>query len=450
MPAAAPAPSAPAPPPPKPSAAPGAPAAAPKPGAAPPARPSSGPPETSDEGKGWLEEAGDELIALDEKENQVRPVKTERPKPKVDDDGTGELEETPKPGEQPKPGATETTPPEPERPLKAPELRKAYEESKKKIEQELTPKITKLEARIKELEAADPAQVGPMAEQIKSIKARNDDLERHIQLLDFSKSEKYQKEYFQPYVKAWDKCLADLAGLEVEMPNGETRKPTEADIQRLATLPLGELIKQSNAMFGDAGDVIRGHVREIVRLNEAQTEALANAAKNAEEFAKNNQTKTFEEQKQRHQLWKDVNDQLREKFPKFFAPIEGDVEGNKLLDQGFALTNIIFSTGKLTPEEIALLPNTFRRDIETKGQLSPENTVRLHALIRNKAANHDRLARRVKALQAQLAEKDKALAEYEDSEPPLGGGRVGKGTGVLESWDADANAEIDELDRKGR
>lgn len=438
-----------------PAAAPAPPAsAAPKPAApAPPSGP--GAPAAAEEGGSWLDEAGEELQAMDTEGQKPRPVLKERAKPadKPKEEETPPGEETPPTGETEEvPGGEQPpeAPAQPEKPIKAAELRKAYENSQRVIKEELTPKITKLEARIKELETSDPEKSGPIAEQVKSLKTRNEGLEARMRLIAYEHSEEYQEKYFKPYVEAWERCQADLAGLKVELPDGSVRQATDIDVQRLAVLPLGELIRQSNAQFGDAADVVREHVREINRTNQAQTRALEEAKRNADNYAKTAQEQTVKQQETKAKLWQDVNTQLREKYPSFFAPVEGDSEGNKLLNSGLAMTNLLFQAGKMSADEIATLPGTFRRDLETKGRLSPENEVRLHALIRNKAANHDRLARQLKTMKAELAEAKKTLAQYEDSEPPGGGSGSTRAPSGGQHWETEPNAEIDQLDRQGK
>lgn len=403
-----------------------------------------------------MKEAGAELETLDT-ETPPRPAtRREKPAPKTEPKSAPA---EPKPEDPPKPPEEEPTPeteevpsvepaPEPERPMKAAELRKAYEDQKRQIKEEYQPKIAKLEARVKELETAKPEDPAT-TERFKGIEERNKALEAQMRLIDYSQSQEYQEKYQKPYVEAWDKCLADIAELEVEVPDGQggytTRKAKDIDVQAIAGLPLGERVKKCNAMFGDAAPIVMEHVQEIIRTNNAQQRGLADAKKAAEEWAKSNTVRMQQEQEGRLKLWTDTNQQLATRYPRWFAPVEGDTEGNKLLSSGFALTNLVFNQGKPPPEELALLPKSFREEFESSGKLSPQSTVRLHALIRNKAANHDRLARQLKAVSAELAAAKKTLAEYEDSAPPVGGARRAPATGA--NWQDDADAEIDQLDK---
>lgn len=445
---------------------PAAPAAPPAPAPAAP-KPSPGADRQDSTDSPWLEEAGHELEELDRTTNQPRPPRPaqgpakpkpsaapEKPKPEaqtqtaVDDDVINPGDEPPPPA---KPSADPNAPPE--RPMKAPELRKAYEDSKKRITEELEPEVARLRSRVQELEKSGPKDTEQTTQKMKSLEERNKTLEDFVRLKHYEQSQEFQEKYKAHYEKAWEKCLRDISQLEVEVSDGKggyiTRKASDADITYLAALPLGELIKQTNAMFGDAADVVRGHVQEINRTWESQQKALDEAQKRSIELSQNAEKEQTEQQRVREKLWSDNNTELATKFPTFFAPVQGDESGNKLLNAGLAFTDLLFSH-ELTPDKLALLPERYRQEIQTKGKLSPELTVRAHAIIRNKAANHDRLARSLKSARAELEEVKKKLAEYEDSEPPAGGDSPNRGAATGSHWQDEYNAEIDQLDRQGR
>lgn len=415
----------------------------------------------------WLGDAGAELESLDEDRKPARPAP--KPEDRTDNqelDDLGEKGDTrgterhlqkpedkkadeQKPGDQKPEGTTE---PDPAR-MGPRDLRKAFEGSQKKIKEELQPTIAKLEARVKELEATGPKEDPQQVERFKQIEARNKELEQEITFVNYEKSEEYQSKYWKPYVQAWDNARRDLKELTVEAKdatgNYVERAATEDDVMLLASLPLGEARKRCNAMFGDSADDVMFHVREIRKLSDAQQNALAEAKKNAGTRAQQMMKQSEEMTGLQRRVWTEANSQLAAKFPRWFAPVEGDAKGNELLRAGEALTKYLFNGGKLEPEDIKLLPKSFQTELETKGHLSPENQVRLHALIRSKAMNHDRLAYQNNQLRKELAEAKKALSQYESSEPPVGGSRRRQGAAALGD-ETDAFAEIDELDRRGR
>ena len=460
-------------PPPAPAAAPKAPPKAAAPAAAPP-KPSAvpAPPVERNDGPDadWMKGPGEEIDQMDGDHDGVaidKPAPKREPKPPTPPPPAAEVEPDEVPGDEspaapelPKPdvkaeddGVISPDPdPEPERPMKAPELRKAYEENKRKIKEEFEPTIAKLQARVKELETAPPDH--PDTEKYKAVEARNKELESMMSFIDYQQTTEFKDKYQKPYVEAWNKCLADISELTVEVPDGQggyvTRAAKDIDVQEIAALPLGERVKRCNALFGDASPIVMEHVQEIIRTNNAQNRALDEAKQNANKRLQTHKTETQQQQETRVKLWKESNAALATKYPRWFAPAPGDTEGNKLLDAGFALTALAFPEGPIRPEQVELLPDSFKEEIKTKGQLSPENTVRLHALIRNRAANHNRLARQLKAAQAELAAAKKQLAAYEDSEPPSGSIGRPRASRTGEAWDEDPNREIDELDKADR
>ena len=414
----------------------------------------------------WMGDAATELESLDEDHKPARPA----PKPedrtdnqeldelgeKNDDRGTerhlkkeDQKPEDQKPADQKPEGTIEPDPAK----MGPRDLRKAFEGSQKKIKEELQPTIAKLEARVKELEATGPKEDPQQVERFKQIEERNKELEREITFVNYEKSEEYQSKYWKPYVQAWDSCRRDIGELTVETKdaagNYVERAATENDIMMLASLPLGKARKECNAMFGDSADDVMFHVRKIRELSDAQQNALAEAKKNASTRAQQMLKQNDEMAGIQRRVWNEANTQLAQKFPRWFAPIEGDAKGNELLKAGDALTKYLFNGGNLAPEEVKLLPKSFQDELSTKGRLSPENQVRLHALIRSKAMNHDRLAYQNNQLRKELAEAKKALSQYEESEPPVGGSRRRQGAAALGD-ETDAFAEIDELDRRGR
>ena len=79
----------------------------------------------------------------------------------------------------------------------------------------------------------------------------------------------------------------------------------------------------------------------------------------------------------------------------------------------------------------------------------PEETrISRMAIIRNKAANHDRLALHLKNANAQIAELQASLKAYEASEPEAGKTAGEAKTVKTGNWESDAFAEIDALNRK--
>lgn len=314
------------------------------------------------------------------------------------------------------------------------EIRTAFRDLKKKIQQDYTPRLSKLadlEAKVKEYESNGSVDVKALQEKVTSLDARNKELEQHVKFVDYQQSDEFKKNFQQPYIEAWESAMADLRELKVEDSEGNFRDATQGDLVKLANLPLGEARKLANAMFGDSADDVMAHRRRIIDLSDKQTKALEDAKKSATEQAALRTSQQAEAQRKSLQLWKDANNEIVTKWPAMFGPVEGDEEGNTMLQKGEAMADRLFSpTEENRPKSI-------------------EEAVRVHALMRQKIRNHDRLALWLKKARARIKELEGSLAEYEKSNPNggiSGGGEARGGTG---SYIEDANAEIEELNRKG-
>lgn len=365
---------------------------------------------------------GADLDALSEAEDAK--AEGRRPGEKRQDKAVKKVE-PPKPDDK-----VEPEPQQPEgEPVKLNDLRSAYSTLKKRVKDEFEPKIQTLEAKVKELESVNPGEVKTLQSRLEAAEKRRDELESRISEVDYKSSKEFREKYEKPYVQAWADAMADLKELTVELENGTSRAATQEDLVKLANLPLGEARRLAKAIFGDSADDMMAHRRKIIDLSNAQANALEESRTVAAERAKLSETDRRSQSEKANALWKEANSQIVTKWPKMFAPVEGDAEGNDLLTKGEALVDRVFTP---TPETA---PKT------------PEEAIRLHALIRNKARNHDRLALWLKKSRERVKELETTLAQYEASGPTggLARGPSGGGKGAME----DINAEIDELDRKG-
>lgn len=375
-----------------------------------------------------------ELDALDDKPQSA-------PKPKAP--------EAPKQPEKPKVEAPKVeAPKEPEKPVDddpepktIPDLRKGYNAKKKEIRDTWKPKVEALEHEIATLKATSgnghSEELKSLSEKVQAYEKQIQDLQGTIKFVDYRKSDEFKKKYEAPYNEAWASAIGELDELTVKVRTGTDelgeptygeRKASPNDLLTLSNLPLGEARKLAKEMFGDNADDMMAHRRKIRELSDAQNKALSEAQKSAEEAAKTRDTQSQEMSKQTVQLWTQANKTLAEKYPKWFGPVEGDEEGNTLLQKGFATADRLFAP---TPQTA---PKT------------PQEAVALHALIRNKVANHDRLAMQVKKLTKELEDVRTELKGYQESEPSGRAGNPG-GSGVLSAADqrAQDDAEIEAL-----
>lgn len=373
-----------------------------------------------------MAEASAELDQLDGAQPPPKPAaKPTPPKPG---------EEPPKPGEGVVPPEGVTPPAEPPEPVKINDLRTAYGDLKKKVREEYEPKlqhVATLEARVKELEGTNPPEVSVLQEKLTQAEKRRDELEEKIAFFDYRQSKDFLENFQKPYVAAWARARKDLAQISVELPNGEFRAATDEDLVELANMPLGKAQVEANKKFGDLADAVMRHRERILDLAEKQDEALEKAQQKAAERAKLGPVEAKARNERVQKDWTEANSAVVTKWPNMFGKRDDDTEGNALLDKGLALADRLFSpTPDNAPKDEA-------------------DALRLHAVLRQKIANHDRLALWLKKANTRIKELETNLAEYERSNPNGGlGGRPGGGGGTGDYLE-DANAELDALDKRG-
>jgi type II secretory pathway pseudopilin PulG len=234
--------------------------------------------------------------------------------------------------------------------------------------------------------------------------------------------------------------VADADGKET------VREVTETDLQYFASLDPASRRTEINRLFPEDKEEVKRHINEISRLYDASQAALQQARQQADGAAKNATEGQRQAQANRASLWKQTNEGLAAKYPAWFAPAENDAEGNTLFDRGRALADLVFSPQDLTKESLDLLPKSFAETIRAGKTFTQEQLVRMHSIIRNKAANHDRLAHQLHAAQSRIEELETSLKEYEESGPD-GGRPRSRVPASGKDYMGEAAAELDAIDR---
>lgn len=376
-----------------------------------------------------------------------------KPEPKRDDKGKFKTPEKPatkpvakapekpveKPAEKPQEKAEEPEKPAetaeakaPEvKPVRAAELRAAYDGLKKKVREEYEPQLQRLQAKIKEYETKAPEAPAPILEKLKTLEQRNADLEKRIELVSYEESKDYQDKYEKPFTEAWNRSLQAFQQLEVteKMADGvdemgepkfkvETRMATADDLLELSRLPIGKMDRKAKEMFGESAPRVINYVEKIKELWQQKQTAKAESAKRVEELKKNQIVEFQKQQSTIANTWTEINKSLEERFPKAFHVEQDDAEDVESHRRGFALADLLFlGSEALTPEQVEALPASFKDTAKAKQPLSDVQRTQLHALARLKMANHDRQLAALNKAKARIEELEKSLAEYEKSEP---------------------------------
>jgi hypothetical protein len=335
--------------------------------------------------------------------------------------------------------APETTtvpekPVEEEKPTNMRALGKIHDALVKKVNGELQPKLQSLEAKTKEYERtieqlkSSAPDLKPFQEKLTAIEQENAKLREIVRFTDYRKSPEFTDKYEKPYNEAWAKAVSEVTQLNMVMEDGTSRKATANDLLALANAPLDSLDDLAAQWFPKSSPRVIRHVEKIRDLAEAQDKALEEAKKGAGDYATKQQAETQKQGLVFKQAYDGANTELTTKYPKWFAPDETDPKGNELLKKGYEYADTVFANNAtLTPEQRA-------------GRL---------AVIRAKAANHDRLVSKVKSMSAELADLQSKLAQFEDSEPPEdpNTAAASKKSGAMD-WAAQDEAELRKLDRR--
>jgi hypothetical protein len=341
--------------------------------------------------------------------------------------------EVPKPEEKAPEIPEPERPAEEERPSNMRQLGKKYDELKKERDTVLQPKIQSLEAKTKEYERAieelrtKQPDLKPFQEKMAALEKERAQLLEIVRHADYEKSPEYQEKYVTPYNEAWAKALWEVTQLSKTSEDGTIRRATENDLLALANASLDDMDDLAAQWFPKSAARVIRHVEKIRDLADAQEKAKAEAKKGATEF----ETKRKQEFEQAdttfRSTYQGVTTDLPKKYPKIFGTDETDAQGNDLLKKGLEFADTVFS------------PNG--------NQLPAEKKAARLALIRFKAANHDRLFSRLKARDARIAELEASLKQYEDSGPPTDdAGQPGTGESDGTGMDA-VEAELRKLDK---
>lgn len=376
----------------------------------------------------------------------------------------------PKPTEKPaaKPQTTspeegaESATPAPEtggevKPVKAAELRTAYESLRKRFKEEYEPEIQRLRTKVKDFESKTGEEASSITTQMQALRERNAELEKKIAFYDYTEDQTFKKQYAEPYRRAWAEALSDFRELEIRERTGEddmgepvyrTRPADEKDLLRLANMKLSEMDAKAQEMFGASSARAINHIQNIRRLSDAQRKAIEEAKKSAAEW----KTQRDQENQIRGQAlsktWTDINKSLEERFPKAFKVDEADPEDKVSHSKGFALADLLFlGNDALTPEQIENLPASFRDTLKAKQPLSDTQKVQLHAIARIKMANHDRKVMQLKKANARIKELEKTIADYEQSEPDASKAGRTSPAGGSKDWLEQAEDELRALDK---
>jgi len=313
------------------------------------------------------------------------------------------------PKETPATESATATPPEQAAatgPLKAPELRKEYARVKQRLA-DVEKELANVKAKGGEVKSVDDAERKGFIDQITTLKKQLEQSTATLKTVAYEQSDEYKEKYEQPFIDAWQEGAQLVSRLSLQDEEGNTRKGTHEDFQRIMSVADDEQAANlAQEMFGSNAFYVLSSRRDLQRLHHQRVKALdehkanfSEKEKNALETAKKQAEEREAQRIQNTALFQKLNSQAAEKYPELFAPVPGDDEGNALLARGYKDADLAF-TG--APD----LPNDRR--------------VALHSAIRNRAAAFGRLVHQLKTKDAEIAELQKELEDIKGSTPGPG------------------------------
>jgi hypothetical protein len=324
--------------------------------------------------------------------------------------------QSPKEGEAPTPSPTEPKAageaPAPAAPAAEPEKKT---KNPWKLVDEYKARAAKAETDLIEARKSglNPEERKALDTQLSELRKANEELEKEIRFVNYSKSTEFKTKYQQPYEKAWERAAKEVSEIRINDPEtGEQRAATTADLYKVVVAPLNDARDMADAVFGKFADDVMQYRKEIRALNDAQESALKAAQeasiardKQAQEQNQTFLTKTAGEIKQ---IWDQANHEFGERadLAFIFKPAETDQEHKSRLEKGYQLVDKAFAINsadpRLTPEQRA-------------------EAVKMHAAVRMRAAGFGPLRAKYDALQKQYQALENELKQYKETVPPTGG-----------------------------
>ena len=364
-------------------------------------------------------------------EGSPTPVPVEAPKPAPK---PADAPPPTEPAEEPPPGATPPNAPASDKldpatgkPKKANPWTLFNEEKKAR---------TTAEAEIQRLKTSivPEQERTALTERVTKAEARAKELEDHIRFVSYEKSQEFVDTYQKPYEAAWKRATSELAEISILDPiTKQPRAVTSQDILELVNMPLGAARGVANEVFLEFADDVMAHRKEIRGLFDKQTAALEEAKKNGglrdQQMKEQRQRQHQEVQGYVSKAWKEVEDEFMadpvngEYFkPKVIAegqqPTPEEKEWNDARDRGVALVKSAWSRNamdpKLTPEE--------RREV-----------IKMNKAVELRSIAFGPLKRYAKRLEAKNKQLEKDLAQYSGSTPAAGGSTPGSAPQTAQS-----------------
>lgn len=290
------------------------------------------------------------------------------------------------------------------------EFRENYERTKKELETERKLKeelrVALTEGTKKEVAEARAA----LQKERDEIKAKYDEMESKVRLLDYAKSNEYVSKYQQPINAAWASAKETMAELRVDDGNGGRRAATGSDLARIMQMDGAEAREEARRVFGeDSGDVLALR-RNILGLYKAADDAVADWKTKGSEAQEASQREEREHHGKLESEFEGHLSRVRTEMADIYDYDQKDVEADKFVKETERFIGIAFK-GKGLPDGLTPTERS-RRIAITQAEVAARARAWAPQIIRAKRA------------ESRVAELEAELKQLRGTEPGPGGSAV--------------------------
>jgi len=291
-------------------------------------------------------------------------------------------------------------------------LREAYDKLKREMKEREAKYATELDTVRKSTAPKDDPEKAELAKRYEELEKRHKALDEQMRYVDYTKSEAFQKEHYQPYVEKYQDAAARVLAWRAFNDDGTTRETTAKDFEKLLSITNDDEAEAFAAkLFGSDVKAARA-----ITIRDEIVSAEKNMRKVAEEYRKNGIAREQEHAKAREQRekqeyeqslaqWENLNKGAQEKYPEWFTAAEDDEKGAEFLRVGYENVDKALGAENGMPREEVLA----RR-----------------AAVRNQAGAFRYMVHKWETEKALRIEREKELAEFKESQPKPGAAKGDK------------------------
>ena len=254
-------------------------------------------------------------------------------------------------------------------------------------------------------------------------------LQAELYSRDFRESPEFKEKYAKRAEKVFANIKSEIQSIQIG-EEGSQRPATMADFAKIQALGNSQVEQRraAKAMFGDDADVVIAAARELKSIEDAANEEIDAKRNGFQTEREKSQAALSQEVEVGTKAYETYDRLLTEKFPQYFAPIEGNDEYNKALEEG--LKYVDSNSAEFS-------------------QKTPEQRAQSAAMMRRWAAAFPALRLKSKQDAAKISELEATIAKLTGGDPGNGGDGGGGGGGAESTGGTDAmTEEIERLQRE--